>query len=1562
MRRLLLDLLWSHLQALGAFGRSPRSVDGARAAAGVLPRYDRWFAEAVRILEADGRLERVGDGVMDSGVVPRPLDELWREWDTERPRWRGNPDLADVHVLLETMLRAFGEILTGRRHAMEVLFPGGSTELVENAYRSNPETAFFNRALAAEVVAQLRRADRPARILEIGAGTGATTALVLDAVAEHGLTVGEYRYTDVSRAFLDHAERTFAAGRPFLTYGLLDVEQPLAGQGVDVGGYDVVVAANVLHATRDVRVTVRNAKAALTRGGLLLLNEATANNLINQFTFGLLDGWWLFTDDDVRLPGGPLLSVDGWLGVLAGAGFGGIRLPVRDAEDLGQQILVAVSDGIVRQPAAPAPDESFARAIRPDGSSSRATGRGEALTGPGAPAARRRWDENSARAIPPDESSSRSPDAGDQPDDAERLLAHVEDVVLDVLAETLRIDRARIARHEPFSSYGLDSIFAVTIARTAGERLGVDLDITVLFEHSTLADLGEFVTGTYAAQIATTLPPGPLDETSSRAIPLDERSSGATGGAAALPPAESGPVDESPARAAWLDESSSRSTGGAGALTPARTGLLDESPARAVRPDGSSSRAADGAALPPGAVAIVGMSGRFPGAADVDELWDVVLEGRRCITRPPSQREDWAHHDGDALWGGFLDGAHEFDPQFFGMSMTEAGQVAPELRLMLMTAWNAIEDAGYRPSELRSRTTGVFVAATPSEYRPEPPDVDGAGLMASPSPGMIPNRISHVLDLRGPSEQCDTMCSSSLVALHRAVRSIRDGECEQALVGGVHLVLSPAGFAGMGSAGMLSPTGDVRPFQDGADGTVRSEGVCAVMVKPLDRAVADGDHVYAVVRGTGVAHGGRGVSFSAPNVRGMRAAVSAAYADAGVDPSTVSYVETHGMSSLLADGAELAALRACLGNGDAPGLLGSLKPCIGHTDVCSGLAALVKTVHALRRGVVPAIPGFGHLHPDLSLDGSRLRMAGATAPWPDRTGDDGRQLPRRAGVNSFGLGGVNAHVVLEQHLGSADDGDAAPSSRTLVLSARTPEALRERARRLAGRLAAPGAPAWADVVHTLRAGREEMEHRLALVAHGTADAAGMLRSWLDGRPDSGVRTTGEPGGSAGAAPGWAPEEARLDEPTRRRLAGADVEWTEPGGTGRRVPLPGYPFRRRSCFAMRETERAATRPPQAERARDTTVVEIVASVLGLDPAEIDPDVPLADHGLNSLLLTGVLARLRAAFPAFRTEWLRVHDTVRDVAARLSTVDTEGRGGGFPELVRLNDVTTGRPVFWVHGALAGVESYRAIADRVGRPFHGIQARGYLTDGEPLTGIDAMARYYRDAVRSVQPDGPYDVGGFCLGGIVAYEMVRLLQEDGHAVGSLVMVDAPDMTGWAKADERGSVSVRSAALQVTNSLLWPPGASEIDDVRDRLIHRDEVDVSGDEQAFVRRLADLAAARGTAMTAERITEFVERNIRVQRAYRIGEHEIRPLTDPAAVDAIYVRNRRGLFLGDLEPYFQVDGENFSLDHVDYRQDWERELPGLRTVDVDAAGHMTILHDSGPVTAIGDVCVRLYSGG
>ncbi|PAU45221.1 SDR family NAD(P)-dependent oxidoreductase, partial [Streptomyces albireticuli] len=338
---LLARMLRAHLDALGAApgpGDTHTDVTALRVRAGIHERYTPWLEHSLRAVPASAP----------------SLDEVTREWDERRAAWSAEPDRKAELELVDTMLRALPGILTGAVRPTDVMFPRGSVELVEGCYRNNKVADTYNRALcdAAVAIVAERLAAEPGvrlRVLEIGAGTGGTSAGMFTALRPYAGHIETYTYTDLSQAFLNHARAEYGPGAPYLTCARLDAEQPLAGQGIDPGSYDLVIAANVLHATRDTRNTLRNAKAALRDGGWLLLNELSAFEIFGHLTFGLLEGWWLFEDTALRVPGSPALSPESWREVLEGEGFPSVVMVLPEARALGQQIIAARSDGIARQ-------------------------------------------------------------------------------------------------------------------------------------------------------------------------------------------------------------------------------------------------------------------------------------------------------------------------------------------------------------------------------------------------------------------------------------------------------------------------------------------------------------------------------------------------------------------------------------------------------------------------------------------------------------------------------------------------------------------------------------------------------------------------------------------------------------------------------------------------------------------------------------------------------------------------------------------------------------------------------------------------------------------------------------------------------------------------------------------------------------------------------------------------------------------------------------------------------------------------------------------------------------
>ncbi|WP_405808596.1 type I polyketide synthase [Streptomyces sp. NBC_00210] len=489
-------------------------------------------------------------------------------------------------------------------------------------------------------------------------------------------------------------------------------------------------------------------------------------------------------------------------------------------------------------------------------------------------------------------------------------------------------------------------------------------------------------------------------------------------------------------------------------------------------------------------IAVVGLACRLPGAPDPDAFLRLLTNGTDAVTEVPAGRPGLTA-DGHRRRAGFLDRIDEFDPAFFGISPREAAGIDPQQRLALELAWEALEYAGIVPADLRESDSGVFVGAIWDDYaKIAHQNGDQAVTHTSItglSRGIIANRLSYFLGLRGPSLVVDSAQSSSLVAVHLACESLRSGESTLALAGGVSLNIAPEGFTVAERFGALSPDGRARTFDARANGYVRGEGGGFVVLKPLSRALADGDTVHAVIRGSAVNNDGGGENLTSPRGEAQQDVLRRAYEQARVDPATVDFVELHGTGTPVGDPVEAAALGAVLGrdrDADSPLLVGSVKTNIGHLEGAAGIAGLLKAILCLReRSLAPSL-NYATPHPDIPLDALRLRVNDTLRPL---AADAGRALT--AGVSSFGMGGTNCHVVLTEGPTAVSVEDTDAVSLPVLLSGRDETVLRAQAERLRRHLADHPGTTLADTAHTLATGRTHFAHRAALPAR---DRAGLL--------------------------------------------------------------------------------------------------------------------------------------------------------------------------------------------------------------------------------------------------------------------------------------------------------------------------------------------------------------------------------------------------------------------------------------------------------------------------------------
>jgi acyl transferase domain-containing protein/NADPH:quinone reductase-like Zn-dependent oxidoreductase len=529
------------------------------------------------------------------------------------------------------------------------------------------------------------------------------------------------------------------------------------------------------------------------------------------------------------------------------------------------------------------------------------------------------------------------------------------------------------------------------------------------------------------------------------------------------------------------------------------------------------------------ATAVVGIACRLPGAPDPDAFWRLLDDGVSAVGNPPSGRFRESANTvaaADVRPGAFLENVDLFDPEFFGMSPAEAAAADPQQRLVLELAWEALEEAGIVPAHLAASRTGVFVGAIAGDYaglvHRHGPDAITRHTLTGLSRGVIANRVSYALDLRGPSLSVDSAQSSSLVAVHLALESLRTGESELALAAGVNLNLAPDSTLVVDRFGALSPDNTCFTFDARANGYARGEGAVLLVLKPLARALADGDQVHAVLLGSAVGSDGATSGLTVPGAATQAEVIRAALNRSGVDGADVQYVELHGTGTRVGDPVEAVALGEVFAAdraADAPLLVGSAKTNVGHLEGASGIVGLLKTVLSVRHGRLPAGLNFATPNPDIPFDSLRLRVPTESGPWPRPE----RQL--LAGVSSFGVGGTNAHVVVsgapERAPVRRDTAAHRDGPWAWPLSAHSPQALRAQAARLRAHVTRWPDLAPRDIGYTLATTRTAFAHRAVVTGGDRAELLTGLAALESGEQAAGLVTgrAGEPGGTVFVFPG-----------------------------------------------------------------------------------------------------------------------------------------------------------------------------------------------------------------------------------------------------------------------------------------------------------------------------------------------------------------------------------------------------------------------------------------------------------
>ncbi len=719
--------------------------------------------------------------------------------------------------------------------------------------------------------------------------------------------------------------------------------------------------------------------------------------------------------------------------------------------------------------------------------------------------------------------------------DGDSLVEKTEGYLRRECSELLKLPFQAIDPQAALEKYGIDSILAMKLTGQLEKTFGT-LSKTLFFEYQTIRELAGYFAQSHAVRLAALFPQA------ESVVPQSE------------------PLPFAPGKR--TSRRFSRRTSDA----PART--TDES------------------------IAIVGLSGRYPESVDVDAYWENLRDGKDCIVEVPKSRWDWREYFSDdrtetgrhySKWGGFISGVDEFDPLFFNISPKEAKQIDPQERLFLQHAWMAIEDAGYTRASLQLPSVddlpgqvGVYVGVMYTEYQLFGAEAGARGLRmgVASSGASISNRVSYALNLHGPSVTLDTMCSSSLTAIHFACLDLKLGRTNLAIAGGVNVSIHPNKYLYLSAGQFISGDGHCQSFGEGGDGYIPGEGVGVVVLKRLSEAERDGDHIYGVIRGSALNHGGKTNGYTVPNPQAQATVIGRALADAGIDARHISYIEAHGTGTKLGDPIEITALGKAFGrHTDDTGfcLIGSAKSNIGHCESAAAIAGLTKVLLQMKhRQLAPSLHS-ARLNPHIDFARSPFVVNQSLRAW-EQPVVDGRTLPRIAGISSFGAGGSNAHLIVEEYPEQASPAmNAGPVA--IVLSARTPEQLEQKARDLGAYVRAHlGTVDLASMAYTLQVGREPMDERLGFVVSSAGQLAEKLEAYLSGRAIDDTFTgqvkrnkealsviSGEPE-LLQTIDNWIAGR-KLPKLVDLWVKGLELDWTKmyAGTTPRRMSLPTYPF-------------------------------------------------------------------------------------------------------------------------------------------------------------------------------------------------------------------------------------------------------------------------------------------------------------------------------------------------------------------------------------------------------------------
>ncbi|WP_273323947.1 SDR family NAD(P)-dependent oxidoreductase, partial [Vallitalea guaymasensis] len=1012
LNELLYRLLWKSFKDLGLLNHTVLDITEMKKKINLPNMYDRWFEESISLLAHYDCLSYDGHKHIVINQKKQHHDNVWEEWENKKNIWLNDRDMKAMVILAEAALAELPRILTGQIPATDVIFPDSSIKLVEGIYKNNTVADYYNEMignLVVDYIENRRKSEQGVRIriIEIGAGTGGTTSVVLKKLEAYEQYIEEYCYTDISKLFLINAGERFS-DYLYLKYEIFNVEQPIALQNINEDTYDIVIGTNVFHATKNIRHSLRNAKAVLKTNGVIMLNEINNHNIFNHLTFGLLDGWWRYEDKPLRIKGCPNLSGENWERILEWEGFRVVTFEAYNVNELGQQIIIAESDGIVLQQL-----ENTSNV---------------------------QHENNTINQFKTVNADYNAPSIKGNFTN-QMILDNVKETITDNLSKLLKIDINRIDKGQSFADYGLDSITGIHLIQSINQELKTELKTTNIFDYSSVNRLAGYIVDKYKDILnkhygTSEIIYDDTDITSNNIISTNNVSKDIK-------------VENSTVKMHKHHE-----------------------------------------------IAIIGMSGQFPKSKSVEELWEHLVNGedlveevtRWDLSKYYEQEEEYCNH------GGFLEDIDYFDPLFFNISGIEATYMDTQQRLFLEECWNGLEDAGYVGESIKGRTCGVFAGYHGGDYPKLFGDNPPPQSMWGNAGSMISSRIAYYLDLQGPAITVDTACSSSLVAIHLACQNLRMGETEMALAGGVFVQSTPDYYLNGNRAGMLSIKGRCHTFDESADGFVWGEGAGVVVLKRLEDAIKDGDHIYGVIKGSGINQDGKTNGITAPSSKSQERLERYVYDTFNINPEDIQMIEAHGTGTILGDPIEYEALtNAFRSYTDKTKYcsIGSIKTNMGHASAASGVAGLIKILMSLKYKQIPPSLHYKKGNTKINFDDSPFFVNKELSDW--KVEQDSKCC---AAISAFGFSGTNAHVVIEEAPENTKRHNDNPGY-LIVLSARTFQQLQEQVKQLIVHCEQTQELDLGNISYTLLMGRKHFNHRLAYVAQNKTELINQLGKWLE---------------------------------------------------------------------------------------------------------------------------------------------------------------------------------------------------------------------------------------------------------------------------------------------------------------------------------------------------------------------------------------------------------------------------------------------------------------------------------